>query len=66
MGMVRPPGTMAQQLFGVRRREPRRSGAVATWWTAWQLGGAEDAEKVVEKARGGDAACPLMRHGVLM
>jgi hypothetical protein len=56
--MVRPPGTMARQLSGVRRREPRGSGAVAAWRTAWRLGGAEEAEKVVEKAEGGGVACP--------
>jgi hypothetical protein len=58
VGMVRPPGTMAWLLSGVRRREPRRSGAVATWRTAWRLGDAEEAGKVVEKAGGGGVACP--------
>jgi hypothetical protein len=58
VGMVRPPGTMTQQLSGVRRREPRRFRAVAAWRTAWRLGGAEKAEKVVEKAGGDGAACP--------
>jgi hypothetical protein len=38
--------------------EPRRFGAVAAWRTAWRLGGVEEAEKVVEKAGGGGAACP--------
>jgi hypothetical protein len=58
VGMVRPPGTMARLLSGVRRREPRRSGAEAAWRTAWRLGGAEEVEKVVEKAGGGGVACP--------
>jgi hypothetical protein len=44
---------MARQLSGVRRREPRRSGAVGC-----VANGAEEEEKVVEKAGGGDAACP--------
>jgi hypothetical protein len=58
VGMVRPPGTMARQLSSLRRREPQRSGAVAAWRTAWRLGGAEEAEKIVEKAGGGGTACP--------
>jgi hypothetical protein len=59
VGVVRPPGTMARLLSGVRQHEPRRSGAVAAWRTAWRLGGADEAEKVVEKAEGGRVACPL-------
>jgi hypothetical protein len=58
MGVVWPPGTMARLLSGVRRREPRRSRAVAAWQTAWRLEGAEEAGKVVEKAGGGGVACP--------
>jgi hypothetical protein len=58
VGVVRPPGTMARLLSDVQRCEPRWSGAVAAWRMAWRLGGAEEAEKVVEKARGGEAACP--------
>jgi hypothetical protein len=58
VGVVRPPGTMARPLSGVRWREPRRSEAVAAWRTAWRLGGAEEARKVVEKAGGGGVACP--------
>jgi hypothetical protein len=48
---------MAWLLSGVLRREPRQSGAVAAWRMAWRLGGAEEAEKVVEKAGGGGVAC---------
>jgi hypothetical protein len=58
VGVVRPPGTMARLLTGVRRCEPWRSGAVAVWRTAWRLGGTEEAAKVMEKAEGGDVACP--------
>jgi hypothetical protein len=65
VGMVRPPGTMGRQLSGVRWCKPRQSGAVAAWWTAWRLGGVVEAEKVVEKARGGGAACPSWQLGCI-
>jgi hypothetical protein len=49
---------MARLLSGVRRRELRRSGAVAPWRMSWRLEGAEETDKVVEKAEGGGVACP--------